>query len=112
MTKDLQKYCGFVADAYHKHKRYRRPKVRGIASSDHVTLREQLFRVAAEHGFYIFTMSKAANHVRVASADMPYRGAKFHGRGLKIYLCRLPASTGALNAAESYVKMKMFYGRC
>ena len=94
------------------HKRYRRPKVRGIASSDHVTLREQLFRVAAEHGFHIFTKSKAANHVRVASADMPYRGAKFHGRGLKIYLCRLPASTGALNAAESYVKMKMFYGRC
>ena len=67
-------------------------------------MREQLFRVAAEHGFYIFTKSKAANHVRVASADMPYRGAKFHGRGLKIYLCRLPASTGALNAAESYVK--------
>ena len=53
-----------------------------------------------------FTMSKAANHVRVASADMPYRGAKFHGRGLKIYLCRLLASTGALNAAEIYVKKK------
>ena len=61
--------------------------------------------MAAEHGFDIFTKSKAANHVRVASADMPYRGAKFHGRGLKIYLCRLPAFTGALNAAESYAKM-------
>ena len=85
-------------------KRYRRPKVSSFASSDHVTLREQLLRVAAEHGFDIFTKSRAANHVRVASADMPYRGAKFHGRGLKIYLCRLPASTGALNAAESYVK--------
>ena len=74
-------------------------------------MREQLFRVAAEHGFYIFTMSKAANHVRVASADMPYRGAKFHGRGLKIYLCRLLASTGALNAAEIHVKKKRKFFR-
>ena len=88
----------------HKHKRYRRPKVRNVASSDHVTLRGQLLRVAAEPGFHIFTMSKAANHVRVVFADMPYRGAKLHGRGLKIYLCRLPTSTGALNAAESLVK--------
>ena len=80
-------------------------KVRYAASSVHVTLREQLLRVAAEPGFHIFTKSTTANHVRVASADMPYRGAKFHGRGLKIYLCRLPASTGALNAAESYVKI-------
>ena len=104
MTKDLQKYCGFVADAFKYISVTDDQKVRCIASSDHVTLREQLFRVAAEHGFHIFTKSKAANHVRVASADMPYRGAKFHGRGLKIYLCRLPASTGALNAAESYVK--------
>ena len=75
-------------------------------------MREQLFRVAAEPEFHIFTKSKAARHVRVASANMPYRGAKFHGRGLKIYLCRVPASTGALNAAAGYVKMKMFCGRC
>ena len=81
-------------------------KVRCAASSDHVTLRGQLLRVAAESGFHIFTMSKAANHVRVVSADMPYRGAKLHGRGLQIYLCRLPTSTGALNAAESLVKKK------
>ena len=72
-------------------------------------MREQLFRVAAEHGFHIFTKSKAANHVRVASADMPYRGAKFHGRGLKIYLCREPAFTGALDAAAVHVKAKILW---
>ena len=37
---------------------------------------------------------------------MPYHGAKFHGRGLKIRLCGLPVSTGALNAVEIYVKKK------
>ena len=42
----------------HTHKRYRRPKVRSIADSDHVTLREQLFRVAAEPGFPYFSRSK------------------------------------------------------
>ena len=73
-------------------------------------MREQLFRVAAEPEFSIFfTKSKAANHVRVAFADMPYRGAKFHGRGLKIYLCRGPAFTGALNAAAGHVKMKIHW---
>ena len=58
------------------------------------------------------TKLEATRHVRVASAHMPYRDAKLHGRGLKIYLCRVPASTGALNAAAGYVKMKMFCGRC
>ena len=62
--------------------------------------------MAVEPEFHIFTLSKAARHVRVASANMPYRGAKFHGRGLKIYLCRLLASTGALNAAEIHVKKR------
>ena len=37
---------------------------------------------------------------------MPYPGAKLHGRGLKIRLCGLPVSTGALNAVEIYVKKK------
>ena len=63
-------------------------------------------RVAAEHGFHIFTKSTTANHVRVTSAGMPYHGAKFHGRGLKIRLCGLPVSTGALNAVEIYVKKR------
>ena len=56
-------------------------------------------RVAAEHGFQIFTKSTTVNHVRVTSTDMPYHGANFHGRGLKIRLCGLTVSTGALNAA-------------
>ena len=102
MTKDLQNIRSrrFGSNTLnHKHKRYRRPKVRCAASSVHVTLREQLLRVAAESGFHIFTMSKAANHVRVTSTDMPYHGANFHGRGLKIRLCGLTVSTGALNAA-------------
>ena len=67
--------------------------------------------MAVEPEFHIFTLSKAARHVRVACANMPYRGAKFHGRGLKIYLCRLLASTGALNAAEIHVKKKRKFFR-
>ena len=63
-------------------------------------------RVAAEHGFQIFTKSTTVNHVRVTSTDMPYHGANFHGRGLKIRLCGLTVSTGALNAVEIYVKKK------
>ena len=93
-------------------KRYRRPKVSSFASSDHVTLREQLLRVAAEPGFHIFTMLQTANHVRVTSTDMPYHGANFHGRGLKIRLCGLTVSTGALNAVEIYAKKeKNSFGR-
>ena len=63
-------------------------------------------RVAAEHGFQIFTKSTTVNHVRVTSTDMPYHGANFHGRGLKIRLCGLTVSTGALNAVEIYVKKR------
>ena len=116
MTKDLQNIrCRrFSSNTLNQiHKRYRRPKVRCAASSVHVTLREQLLRVAAESGFHIFTMSKTANHVRVTSTDMPYHGANFHGRGLKIRLCGLTVSTGALNAVEIYAKKeKNSFGRC
>ena len=68
-------------------------------------------RVAAEHGFQIFTKSTTENHVRVTFADMPYHGAKFRGRGLKIHRCGLPVSTGALNSVEIYVKRKRKFFR-
>ena len=90
----------------HKHKRYRRPKVRSVASSVHGPLREQLRPCGRRARFLFFTRLTTANHVRVTSAGMPYHGAKFHGRGLKIRLCGLPVSTGALNAVEIYVKKR------
>ena len=65
-----------------------------------VRCKSNFVRVAAEHGFQIFTKSTTANHVRVTSAGMPYQGAKIPGRGLKIRLCGLPVSTGALNASK------------
>ena len=112
MTKDLQKYCGFVADAFAQTR-----SITNISVTDDLKLEmsrarstarceSNFVRVAAEHGFHIFTKSTTANHVRVTSAGMPYHGAKFHGRGLKIRLCGLPVSTGALNAVEIYVKKK------
>ena len=96
----------------HKHKRYRRPKVRNVASSVHGPLRGQLRPCGRRVRFQIFTKSTTVNHVRVTSTDMPYHGANFHGRGLKIRLCGLTVSTGALNAVEIYVKKREKFGRC
>ena len=112
MTKDLQKYCGFVADAFAQTR-----SITNISVTDDLKLEMSrarstgrcegnFVRVAAERGIQIFTKSTTVNHVRVTSTDMPYHGANFHGRGLKIRLCGLTVSTGALNAVEIYVKKK------
>ena len=117
MTKDLQNIrCRrFSSNTLnHKHKRYRRPKVRNVASSVHGPLRGQLRPCGRRARFQIFTKSTTANHVRVTSAGMPYQGAKFPGRGLKIRLCGLPVSTGALNASKFTQKKrkKNFFRKC
>ena len=65
--------------------------------------------MAAERSSNSSTKFEATRHVRVASVHMPYRDAKLRDRGLKIYLCRGPAFTGALNAAAGHVKMKILW---
>ena len=65
--------------------------------------------MAAERISNILTHLEAARHVRVASVHMPYRDARRRDRGLKIYLCREPAFTGALDAAAVHVKVKILW---
>ena len=65
--------------------------------------------MAAERISNILTHLEATRHVRVASVHMPYRDARRRDRGLKIYLCREPAFTGALDAAAVHVKVKILW---
>ena len=85
----------------HKHKRYRRPNIVRFVCSNHVTSRERLIRVAVEQKRHLFRkfLGCVSRSCRVCPHALRDR------RGLKIYLCRGPASTGAIGAAESYAKI-------
>ena len=97
--------CRIFADsinvAQNTHKRYRRPKIVRFACSNHVTSRGRLIRVAVEQKRHLFRkfLGCVSRSCRVCPHALRDR------RGLKIYLCRGPASTGAIGAAESYAKI-------
>ena len=97
----MQNLCRFDQRRSNTHKRYRRPKIVRFVCSNHVTSRERLIRVAVEQKRLLFRkfLGCVSRSCRVCPHALRDR------RGLKIYLCRGPASTGAIGAAESYAKI-------